>query len=64
MRRKPERRLPRTSFFFMLPILSKKEDFFKEDLDFRKKKIKASPVKRFGSFPNEAVVVEIMSGVV
>jgi hypothetical protein len=63
MRRKPERRLPRTSFFFMSPILSKKEDFFKEDLGFGKKKTEAS-IKSFGPSPNEAMVVEIIRAVV
>jgi hypothetical protein len=45
-------------------ILSKKEDFFKEDLGFGKKKIKTSSVKRFRLSPNEALVVEIIRAVV
>jgi len=48
----------------MLPILSKKEDFFKEDLDFRKKKTEASSGKRFRLSPNEALMVEIIRAVV
>jgi hypothetical protein len=47
----------------MSPILSKKEDFFKEDLGFGKKKTEAS-IKSFGPSPNEAMVVEIIRAVV